>query len=134
MQVEDHNLDIDTTDPIVIGALAACNRSYAPYTKAHAGIALRTTDGSIYFGRYAENAAYNPSLLAIQSALASMQIRASTAVGSSVAEAVLVERSKGIVSQQEVTRLILKAVSPGARLIYYEAGGYLLPSRAPQAG
>jgi cytidine deaminase len=118
MRAEDHQLRLNATDPIVLAALGACNTSYAPYTEVYAGVALRGADGMIYSGRYAENAAYNPSLLAIQSALASMNIQMDT--GSlSVMDAVLVERSRGPINQREVTRLILESINPGAKLTYY---------------
>jgi cytidine deaminase len=119
MRPEDHRLGLKTADPIVLAALAACNSSYAPYTEVYAGVALRGADGTIYSGRYAENAAYNPSLLAIQSALASMKMQIGPTESFSIADAVLVERSLGLTSQREITRLILESIDPQARLIYY---------------
>jgi cytidine deaminase len=119
MRAEDHRLELNTTDPVLLAALAACNNSYAPYTEVYAGIALRAADGAIYRGRYAENAAYNPSLLAIQSALASMKMQIGPAARLSIVEAVMVERSLGSISQREVTRLVLESISPTSTLTYY---------------
>lgn len=59
----------ENTDALVQAAFAAAASSYAPYTQAHAGVALQCHDGSIFSGRYAENAAYNPSLPPLQTAL-----------------------------------------------------------------
>src|SRR5690606_18544074 len=49
-------------DPLVLAALAAAERAYAPYSRGPAGVALMTDDGHIVAAPYAENAAYNPSL------------------------------------------------------------------------
>lgn len=45
------------------------SRSYAPYTKSYGGVALGLTDGQFIGGAYIENAAFNPSLSPIKSAL-----------------------------------------------------------------
>jgi cytidine deaminase len=57
------------TNPIVQAALAAANASYAPYSKGYAGVAIAAASGAIYSGRYAENAAFNPSMSPLESAL-----------------------------------------------------------------
>jgi cytidine deaminase len=62
-------LDASSQDPLILGALAAANASYAPYTKSYAGAAVLTRSGAIYAGRLAENAAYNPSMSPLESAL-----------------------------------------------------------------
>ncbi len=51
-----------SNDALVQKALSAANRSYAPYSQNYAGCAVQTDNGSAYTGRYAENAAFNPSL------------------------------------------------------------------------
>lgn len=56
-------------DALTAAALDAARKSYAPHTKGHMGVALELKDGSVFAGRYAESAAYNPSLPALQSAL-----------------------------------------------------------------
>ncbi|KQN63741.1 MULTISPECIES: cytidine deaminase [unclassified Erwinia] len=56
-------------DALEQAALAAANRSHAPYSGAWSGVALETDDGAIFAGRYAENAAFNPSLPPLQGAL-----------------------------------------------------------------
>ena len=55
--------------PLVQAALDAANRSYAPYSRAYAGVALQCSNGEIFAGGYAENAAYNPTLPPLQNAL-----------------------------------------------------------------
>jgi cytidine deaminase len=120
MRTEDHRLALETkTDSLAQAALAAANASYAPYTKAYAGVALRA-DGATYAGRYAENAAFNPSLLPVQSALAFMRMKSGAAPGLKISEAALVEVSSERTRQRDVTRLLLETVSPGTRIACYE--------------
>jgi cytidine deaminase len=119
MRVEDHQLTLDATDPLAQAALAAANSCYAPYTQAYAGVALRGADQKIYPGRYAENAAFNPSLLPVQSALAFMRMQSAAAADWRIIEAVLVEASSEHTSQREVTRLLVESVGPGAKLTCY---------------
>lgn len=55
-------------DELVQAAILAAEKSYAPYSKAFSGVALWVGE-QIITGRYAENAAFNPSFLPLQSAL-----------------------------------------------------------------
>ncbi len=88
LQPENHGLAIDETDDIAQAALQAANMSYAPYSKSFAGVAVRTKDGRIFSGAYAENAAFNPSLSPLQAALS--QLNLGGAGWRDIAEAVLV--------------------------------------------
>lgn len=47
----------------------AFTRSYAPYTQSPSAVAITMKSGNQYVGAYAENAAFNPSLPPLQSAL-----------------------------------------------------------------
>ena len=84
---QDHGLVSDDDDGLAQAALAAANRSYAPYSKSYAGVALRTHDGTIVAGPYAENAAFNPSLSPLQAALSQLNMRGGA--WSDIAEAAL---------------------------------------------
>lgn len=75
MQREDHGLSADASDELERAALEAANRSYAPYSKSFAGLALRTSSGRIVAGPYAENAAFNPSMSPVQVALAYLNMQ-----------------------------------------------------------
>jgi len=75
LQRDDHRLVIDDTDDLAQAALQAANMSYAPYSKSYAGVALRTHDGKIVTGAYAENAAFNPSLSPLPAALSQLNLR-----------------------------------------------------------
>ncbi|MEO1221304.1 MAG: cytidine deaminase [Pseudomonadota bacterium] len=63
---------VGAVSPLGQLALAAANSSYAPYSKAPSGVALELADGRQFGGAYLENAAYNPSLPALQSAMAQL--------------------------------------------------------------
>lgn len=53
-------------------ALDAAERSYAPYTEAHAGVAIELADGNVITGSYLENVAFNPSSNPISNAFVNM--------------------------------------------------------------
>ena len=65
----DNQLSLNSNDPVISQALAMANQAHAPYSNSFHGIALQTQDQQIYHGSYAENAAFNPSLPAMQVAL-----------------------------------------------------------------
>lgn len=100
-------------------ALRAAERSYAPYSRSPSGVALRTADGSIYTGSYAENAAFNPSLSPLQSALANLA--ADGREWQEITEVALVERRNAPVSQVGATRDLLRRVAPAAKLRIHRA-------------
>jgi cytidine deaminase len=50
-----------TSDALTAAALDAACRSYAPYSKSPAGVAIRTTGGRVFQGCYIENVAFNPA-------------------------------------------------------------------------
>jgi len=101
----DHALQIDDGDDVARAALAAANMSYAPYSKSYAGVAVRTHDGTIVNGAYAENAAFNPSLSPLQAALSQLNLRGFA--WDAIAEVVLV-RVDGM--HDSSTRVVLAAI------------------------
>jgi cytidine deaminase len=116
MQAEEHALSIDVDDELARAALAAARRSYAPYSRSYAGIALRTTSGAIATGAYAENAAFNPSMSPLEVALS--QLNLAGIAFDTIAEAVLVQVDSMHVN---ATRTVLGAVG-NATLRIVEAG------------
>ena len=88
MQPEDHPLVIPEDDDLALAALSAARRSYAPYSRSWAGVAIRTSSGAVVTGSYAENAAFNPSLPPMTVALSQLNLSGSPWI--SIAEAVLV--------------------------------------------
>lgn len=57
------------TDDVSQKAIEAAQQSYAPYSGSFSGVALLLANQQIVCGRYAENAAFNPSLPPLQLAL-----------------------------------------------------------------
>jgi cytidine deaminase len=104
-------------DAVLDAALVAANASYAPYTRAYAGVALRLRDGTIVSGRYAECAAFNPSLPALQAALSALALQ--RAEPAAIADAVLAEAA-GATSQRASAAAILGALA-GIPLRYFTA-------------
>ncbi len=93
-------------------ALEAAQASYAPYSNSSSGVALRTLRGNVYSGSYLENAAFNPSVSPLQGALVSLVAERESY--DAIVEAVLVEREGAKVSQEVMTREILKRIAPNA--------------------
>lgn len=98
---------------LVEAACAAARRSYAPHTRGHAGLALQLADDSVFAGRYAENAAYNPSLPPLQAALILRHLAGKTRVP--IARAVLVAAPAAIDHAVQAEAL-LALVAPGVKL------------------
>jgi cytidine deaminase len=110
-------------DKVVDAAFEAASRSYAPYRTGksfnYAGVALELASGAIYAGRYAENAAYNPSLSPLQSALTFLKL-ARPSAQLKIKRCVLVEVPT-LGSQREATRAALAAYAPNATFQYCTA-------------
>ncbi|ORM66830.1 cytidine deaminase [Pantoea rwandensis] len=89
-------------------AIDAANQSHAPYSHSFSGVALRSQSGKIFSGRYAENAAFNPSLPPLQAALIMMNM--SNEALNTVKQAVLAECENSTLSQQDATQSTLAAL------------------------
>lgn len=89
-------------DPLVQQAIHSAHRSYAPYSQAKSGVALQVGD-QIITGQYAENAAFNPSFLPLQSALNYQRLRGLEHIP--VSRVVLVEQSS-VLSHRSMTEAL----------------------------
>jgi cytidine deaminase len=107
-------LEYTDDDEVVEAALAAAQRSYAPYTGTEAGVALRLRSGAIVAGAYAESAAHNPALPPLQMALSRRVFEGRE--GDEIVGAVLVAVGHALIDHVAVTRTLLTAVAPGVRL------------------
>jgi len=113
-QKNDLVLNNESQDKLVKTALLAANKSYAPYSKSYSGLAVMTKDSRVFYGSYAENAAFNPSVSPILSVLSSLNF--SGVLFGQIKRAVLVEVKYSKVSQKNVVKSILKRVAPKAEL------------------
>ena len=111
-------LEAADKDPAVVQALSAAQKSYAPYTQNYAGCAIQTQTGEIFSGRSAESAAFNPSLIALQCAIMSLNM-ATLEEQPSIERVVLVEKPT-MVSQHKITELLLESWATGIPLEYYK--------------
>jgi cytidine deaminase len=99
-------------------ALEECRKSYAPYSKCPAGAAIVTEEG-VYAGGYIESAAYNPSMLPLQSAIIDAVIDGMPCY-SEVRAALLVEVEGGAVRHQSAMAVNLSAIAPQAQFYTLE--------------
>jgi cytidine deaminase len=104
----------DTSDDLASAALDAARRSYAPYSKAPAGIAAATERGGIYKGAYIENAAFNPSLPPLETALVALVLAGEDS--QNISKVLLVEVEGASISQKSITEVVLRALAPAAEL------------------
>jgi cytidine deaminase len=93
-------------------ARIAALSSHAPYTLAKSGVALETEDGKVYTGSYLENAAFNPSLSPLHTAL--IALVADGQSYTSIQRAVLCEQRGAKISHEAVSCELLKQIAPGA--------------------
>lgn len=101
-----------TGDALAQRALEAADRSYAPYTTSPSGCAIEMANGTVVSGSYLENAAFNPSLAPLQSALVSVVMHQEDLAG--ITRVVLVEIADARITHQAETRLVLAVLSPKA--------------------
>ncbi|HBZ15856.1 cytidine deaminase [Candidatus Pantoea floridensis] len=95
-------------DALQQAAIEAANHSHAPYSQSYSGVALRSQSGTTFTGRYAENAAFNPSLPPLQAALILMNM--SNEALDTIQQAVLAESQGSTLSQSDATRATLAAL------------------------
>jgi cytidine deaminase len=107
----------NSEDVLVIEALTAARRSYAPYSGNIAGCSIQTGEGETYAGRYVENAAFDPSLSPFHTAIICMHMDMPFEKRN-IKRVVLVERQTGI-SQRGIIALLLKSAAPDVSLEYH---------------
>ncbi|WP_415909888.1 hypothetical protein [Oleiharenicola sp. Vm1] len=83
-------------------------------------MALQFADGAVFAGRYAGNAAYNPSLSPLESVLAFAHLSSPLGVARRVKRCVLVEVPT-LACQRSATEAVLAVVAPRVRLEYFAA-------------
>lgn len=107
MDVEDHGYPVEG-EALVKAAISAANQSHAPYSNAPSGVAIELSNGQIFAGRYAENAAFNPSLPPLQGALNLLSLNGYDY--SDMRRAVLAERPDAPLTQWDATSATLRAL------------------------
>jgi len=95
-------------DELSSRALEAARRSYAPYTHAYAGVAIRTVKGSIFSGSYLENAAFNPSISPLRAGLVAVAMAGEEF--RSISDVVLVEREGSSINHTRENQPLLESL------------------------
>ncbi len=103
-------------DQLVVAATEAAGKSYAPYSDCYSGVALQLENGDIVIGQYAENAAFNPGLPAVDAAMCNLRLHNPGKPDNNIVDAVMVEKQSGI-SHKLVAESIL--AGQGCRLRHY---------------
>lgn len=101
-------------DDLIVAALEAAEHSYAPYSGALSGVAIRTKSGRVYKGAYLENAAFNPSLSPLQTAIVQLILAGENY--DRISRVTLVELRDAKISQASVTRAVLSTIAPEVEL------------------
>jgi len=116
-----NNLELKTTssDPLINEALRQANISYVPYSSCPSGVALLLKNELMVGGFYIENAAFNPSVSPMLSAL--VHLISEGYDYKDIKEVALVERKNGPVVQEHNVKDILNSIAPGATLRIQEA-------------
>jgi cytidine deaminase len=119
MSPQSHGMTLEnlTDDYVVEAALQAANTSYAPYSFSYAGVALKTSDGRVYTGSVAENAAFNPSMSPLEAAVVTLTINGGKNY-SDITDAVLVEATASKASQIGATRDVLGTMTKVPLRVY----------------
>ncbi len=106
--------DIEARCDLLTLASTACEKSHAPYSGSLSGVALEYADGERVVGRYAENAAFNPSLPALQVALNARRLQGKD--WKTITKAVMVEH-QAMLSQRANAEALLRTL--GVSLAYH---------------
>ena len=100
------NLELDDPSFKVSELVSHAQQSYVPYTDNFASCMIVCHDGSKFYGRYAENAAYSPSLSPLQSAISQL-ILAGKEFNQATIKAVYLAQMKGKENQTGVAKAVL---------------------------
>lgn len=117
--VQPLRLATPTTDKVVLAALAAATASYAPYSGNFAGVAIESVTGVVVSGRYAENAAYNPSISPLSVALVRYNFANQNL--QHIQRAVLVQTNPATANQMDAAKAVLSVVTGKSDLEIYPA-------------
>lgn len=109
-----YRLATPANDALAKEAWKAACASYSPYSRSPSGVALATSNGRIFAGSYIENAAFNPSLPPLESALAGYFAAGRNA--GPITRAVLVEAENSAISHRVTTQSALAVLAPSARV------------------
>ena len=117
MSAQHHNIEANIKGILFQEALSALNQSYAPYSNHFSAVILQSKTGVHYQGRYAENAAFNPSLAPLNMALNSLNL--ANGKLNEIKQAILIEMKDSAISHLDNTKALLHSINPDISLHYY---------------
>ncbi|MDK2597318.1 cytidine deaminase [Pseudoalteromonas obscura] len=110
--------DVDVNLPISDALKQHLRHAYVPYTSNLSAAELVLKDGRAFYGRYAENAAYSPSLSPMSSVLSQLALSGIELEDASVERITLVEKA-GFENQKSVAQAVLTNLQGAAPLEYH---------------
>ncbi|KZN61104.1 hypothetical protein N473_22445 [Pseudoalteromonas luteoviolacea CPMOR-1] len=110
------NINIDL--PISDALKQHLRFAYVPYSENLCAAELVLTDGRAFYGRYAENAAYSPSLSPMNSVLSQLALSGEQLDEANVERITLVERA-GYENQKSVAQAVLTSLKGDVPLIHH---------------
>ncbi|MBQ4835024.1 cytidine deaminase [Pseudoalteromonas luteoviolacea] len=110
--------DVDVNLPISDALKQHLRHAYVPYTSNLSAAELVLKDGRAFYGRYAENAAYSPSLSPMSSVLSQLALSGIKLEDASVERITLVEKA-GFENQKSVAQAVLTNLQGAAPLEYH---------------
>ncbi|KZN38640.1 hypothetical protein N480_13375 [Pseudoalteromonas luteoviolacea S2607] len=109
---------IDISLPISEQLKEQVRLAYVPYSKNMSAAELVLTDGRVFYGRYAENAAYSPSLSPMSSVLSQLALAGEKLEDAKVERVTLVE-TKGCENQKAVAEAVLTNLTGESSLLHH---------------
>ncbi|MCF2856084.1 cytidine deaminase [Pseudoalteromonas sp. SMS1] len=110
--------DIDIDLPISRELKEQVKLAYVPYSHNMSAAELVLTDGRVFYGRYAENAAYSPSLSPMSSALSQLAL-AGEALSEVEVERITLVETKGVENQKAVAEAVLSNLNGESSLVHH---------------
>ena len=84
--------------------------AYVPYSENYSAVKISTFENGDFYGRYAENAAYSPSLSPLQSAISQLHL-AGLAMNKEVVKSIELVQTQGKENQLTVSQAVLASYS-----------------------
>ncbi|MGO3301067.1 MAG: cytidine deaminase, partial [Pseudoalteromonas sp.] len=100
------------------GLQEAALKAYVPYSGNYSAVKISTFEQGDYYGRYSENAAYNPSLSPLQSALSQFYL-SGLVFNSEVVKSIELLETRDKQNQYDVTQAVLASYASLPALTYY---------------
>ena len=101
-----HSAQLVASADVCPSLVDQARHAYVPYTGNFSAVKITTFEHGSFYGRYAENAAYSPSLAPLQSAISQLHL-AGLRMDNSCIEKVELLQTEGAENQLQVTQAVL---------------------------